>query len=186
MRSINAAAGSIVSAAAITARTSSTVITERTGVFAERSRAMLATLVPTQPHRTACASAARSTPCWFLMPASRIPRVAQPGVPPLDVADRQTGDGEPGDLIVLDPSDAALLITRRRWCPRLEVLADPRVEDVADGAAARRDRVGVPSISLATRIASRLPPWIVLEIWLGRPRASLPVNTRTSHTPRRF
>jgi hypothetical protein len=89
MRSINAVAGSIVSAAAITARTSSRVIAERTGAFVERSRAVLATLVPTHPHRTACVSAARSV--LVLDAGVAHPAVAQPGVPPLDVADRKDG-----------------------------------------------------------------------------------------------
>jgi hypothetical protein len=38
----------------------------------------------------------------------------------------------------------------------------------------------------ANRCASRLPPWTVRDICVGRPRASAPVNTRTSHTPGRF
>ena len=88
MRSISAAAGSIEAAAAITARTSSSVITLRRGSFVDRSRAMLATLVLAQPQRTACASAARRTPCWFLIPASRIPdrrsRVCQRSTSPTD------------------------------------------------------------------------------------------------------
>ena len=93
MRSMSAAAGSIDAAAAITARTSSSVITVRRCVFVDRSRARPATFVLTQPHRTACDEAARSTPCWFLMPASPMPlrrsRVCHRSTSPID--SRATG-----------------------------------------------------------------------------------------------
>lgn len=45
---------------------------------------------------------------------------------------------------------------------------------------------GPTSNSDASRNASRLPPWIVRDSWVGRPCLSLPVKTRTSHTPGRF
>ena len=73
IRNASSADGSIEAAAVITARTSSTVITSRCGTFVERRRAIDATFVDTHPHRTACDSAARSTPCWFLIPGSAMP-----------------------------------------------------------------------------------------------------------------
>jgi len=49
------------------------VIASRFAVRELRGRASEATLASTQPHRCACPSAAPSTPCWFLIPASCLP-----------------------------------------------------------------------------------------------------------------
>ena len=134
---------SIDAAARITERTSSTVITPRWCTLVERSRASDATFDDTHPHRTACDSAARCTPCWFLMPESAMPPARR------RVCHRSTSatvSRASGNRPIW-----SFLINRTRLC-----------WSRAEGGAH------------------------VSRICGGRPRASAPVNTRTSHTPRRF
>lgn len=61
----------------------------------------------------------------------------QARVPAFDVADREPGDGQAADGVVLDALGAARLVTLGRGRPCRLVLLDPRVEHVGHGAAAR-------------------------------------------------
>ena len=141
----------------------------------------------TQPHRTACDSAARSTPCWFLMPASPMPGRAQARVPALDVADRQPSQRQPGDLVLLDATARGSAGRAPTTAPTCRGSARPtrRARRSPSGRPARPCRARRSS-SAARRCASRLPPCTVRDSCVGRPRASVPVKTRTSHTPGRF
>ena len=143
---------------------------------------MPATFRLIHPHRTACDSAARSTPCWFLTPASPIPpcrsRVCHRSTSPTD--SRASGTFEIGSFLRLRTrlcwsraEDGAHV--SRFWATQA---SSTSLTDRPPGAA----RAEPASISAATRWASRLPPWTVLDSWVGRPWASVPVNTRTSHT----
>ena len=168
-RSMSVAAGSIDAAAAITARTSSSVITVRRWDFVDRSRARLATLVLTHPNRTACDRAARKTPCWFPIPASRMPLrrmgVCHRSTSPIDR--RATGNAAIGSFLI--PLTRLLSVARRRRRPGRQVLLDPRIEHVADHRPPDDEGPGPTSISAARRMASRLPPWMVLDSCVGRP-----------------
>lgn len=67
-----------------------------------------------------------------------IPGFAKARVPALDVTDRNSRERQSRDRVLLDASHATLLITRRRRRPRGDVLVDPRVEDIGDGATGGR------------------------------------------------
>jgi hypothetical protein len=113
-------------------------------------------------------------------------RRPQTRVPPRDIADRQPAERQPGDRILLDRPHAALLIARRRRRP----VSTTCFTHPSSTSATRRP-AGLASPAFASSCAasfwaSRLPPRTVRDIWVGRPRASAPANTRTSHTPGRF
>ena len=110
------------------------------------------------------------------------PRPSQASVPPFDIGDRQLCDRDLGDLVLPDRAHPTLLVACRRRRPRVEVLIDPRVENI-DHLAGSGPRSPRPtSNEAARRYASRVPLRTVREICVGRPRASVPVQTRTSHT----
>jgi len=73
------------------------------------------------------------------------PSAAQAGVPPFDIGDRQLRDRDLGDLVLLDRAHPTLLVARRRLRPRVEVLIDPRIEDVDHLATSSR---GAPRADL--------------------------------------
>jgi hypothetical protein len=64
--------------------------------------------------------------------------LAQPRVPALDIPDGEARQWQARDRILLDGVHATLLVARRRRCPRVEVLLDPRVEHITDGATTGR------------------------------------------------
>ena len=147
----SAAAGSIDAAAAITARTSSSVITVRRWRLrrAQPGHARHVGAHPAPPDRLRQRGPQHAV--LVLDAGVAHPVAPQPGVPALDVADRQAGERQPGDLVLLDAADAALLVARRRRRPRVEVLLDPRVEDVAHRSGRRATtRPGPTSISAAS------------------------------------
>ena len=142
MRSISAAAGSIVTAAAITART-----------LVERHRRCDAA-----PSTTAAAPCSRRwrypapadrhrqrgarTPCWFLMPASRMPRRRRRVCQRSTSATDRRASGKRAIWSFLIASHTALLIARRRRGPRVQVLSTHASSTSPDGAAAGATRAG--------------------------------------------
>ncbi len=185
-RRATSAAGSTVAAAARTACTSSSDIAWRGSALVERRRASDAALLDAQPHRTACDSAARSAVCWLRMAGSLTParrrRACQRSTSLTDR--RASGTRTIGSCLMARTrlcwsraEDAAQV---GRFCAIQASSASPTVRPA--GAL----RLPARSRSLATRLASRLPPRTVRDVWVGLPSSPRPVKTRTSQTPGRF
>jgi hypothetical protein len=65
-----------------------------------------------------------------------------PGMPPVDIGDRETADLDPGDRVSLDQRDATRLVTDGRRCPRRCVGLQPRVHRLGHGPPGERRRRG--------------------------------------------
>jgi len=163
-RSASSAAGSTVAAAARTAFTSSSDIAWRGSALVARRRASDAALVDAHPHRTACESAARSAMCWLRMAGSFTPaRRSRACQPLMSLTDRRAS----GTRAI-----GSCLIERTRLCwSRAEDAAQVgrfcAIHALSASSTFRPPgalRLPARSRSLATRLASRLPPCTVRDV----------------------